>query len=254
MRIMYSILLIDDEKFVLEQISESIEWKLYGFKNPIIFTDASEAFEYIKLNSADAVITDIKMNKMSGLELVKLCKESYPKIKFAIMSAYRDFEYAKTAITYGVNDYLVKPIIYDEFSACIKRLSASVKEVYSIKKGVNLDFDTEEKPIMLAIAYMNQHISEPISLKDVASHVGFHPNYFSTYFRQHMNENFLTFFTKLRISRAKMLLRNTDLKISAVCEQVGYKNQTHFYNLFREHSKGMTPLQYKNQFLKGEDQ
>ena len=44
---MYSILLIDDEKFVLEQISESIEWKLYGFENPIIFTDAAEAFEYI---------------------------------------------------------------------------------------------------------------------------------------------------------------------------------------------------------------
>jgi len=249
---MYSILLIDDEKFVLEQISESIEWKLYGFENPIIFTDAYEAFEYIKSNPVDAVITDIKMGKMNGLELVKLCKESFPKIKFAIMSAYRDFEYAKTAITYGVNDYLVKPIIYSEISSCIKRLSSSVQEVYNREKGLKLDSDTQTEPIMLAIAYMNQHISEQISLNDVARHVGFHPNYFSTYFKQHMNENFLTFFTKLRISKAKLLLRNTDLKISAVCEQIGYKNQTHFYNLFREHSNGMTPLQYKNQFLKGE--
>jgi len=240
---MYNIILVDDDRFVLQQLAECIDWNRFGFKEPKIFQNAEAALEYIRSAPVHAIISDIRMEKMSGLDLARICKSEFPDISFAILSAYRDFEYARQAMSYGVNEYIVKPIIYSEFTECIKRLNESV----SRKFNTDLSAPSQPDAILRAIKYMNDHLSENISLNDVAMHIGYHPNYFSIYFKQKLNENFITFLTKLRITKAKLLLKNTDLKISAICDRVGYKNQTHFYNLFREHTDGLTPLQYRNQ-------
>ena len=241
---MYNIVLVDDDKFVLQQLAECIDWNRFGFNEPKIFSSGESALEHIRKAPVHAVISDIKMDKMSGLELARICKKEYPDLRFAILSAYRDFEYARQAMSYGVNEYIVKPIIYSEFTECIKRLHEAVSQKFESE----LSSASRPDAIMQAIKYMNDHLNENLTLNDVAKHTGYHPNYFSIYFKQKLNENFITFLTKLRVTKAKLLLRNTDLKIAVICEQVGYKNQTHFYNLFREHADGLTPLQYRNQF------
>lgn len=243
---MYNIILVDDDRFVLQQLAECIEWNRFGFNEPKIFSSGEAALEHIRTSAVHAVISDIKMDKMSGLELAGICRKEFPNICFAMLSAYRDFEFARQAMSYGVNEYIVKPIIYNEFTECINRLYEAVSHKFELNSSPAPRRDA----IIQAIKYMNDHLSENISLNDVAMHVGYHPNYFSIYFKQNLNETFISFLTKLRITKAKLLLRNTDLKISAICEQVGYKNQTHFYNLFREHTDGFTPLQYRNQFQK----
>lgn len=238
---MYSIILVDDDRFVSQQIKESLDWEALGFAQPELFTSAEDALAHIKTTHTDAVITDIKMNKMSGLELAEICSRQYPRIKVAIMSAYRDFEYARTAMKFGVNEYIVKPIIYSELRSAVRGLRDSLDSGSS----QDISSPSDRDAILSAVDYMNKHISEQISLNDVAKHVGFHPNYFSIYFKQNTDENFSVFLTKLRISKAKQLLKCTDYKISAICEMVGYKNQTHFYNLFKEYNGGITPLQFR---------
>ena len=238
---MNRIILVDDDEFVLEQLAEIIDWSEFGFECAGTFTDGVDALAYISSMPVDAVITDIKMNRMTGLELAQICNKDFPEIKFAVMSAYRDFDYARKALTCGVTNYILKPIVYDDFVECIKMLASSISSKdEGVSQSPNLD------PVLSAISYMNAHLNEQISLASVAEQLGFNPNYFSTYFKQNTGENFVTFLTKLRVTKAKQLLKNTDIKVSLICDMVGYKNHTHFYNVFAEYSDGLTPMQYRN--------
>lgn len=105
---------VDDEPWALIGIQEVIDWKAYGFACAGAFGSAEEAYETLRENPVDAIITDIRLPGMSGLDLVNLLlKESLVRCA-GIVSAYRDFEYARRAIAENVVYYLLKPINRDE--------------------------------------------------------------------------------------------------------------------------------------------
>jgi len=70
----------------------------------------------------DIVITDIRMPVMGGLEMIAEMQEKgyYPKV--IVLTAYSEFSYAQKAVKLGVNDYLVKPIVIQEFSQTMKKV------------------------------------------------------------------------------------------------------------------------------------
>lgn len=123
---MYKLIIIDDEYSFLESISTLFDWKLMGFELSATFTDSQKALQYINNHHVDAVITDIKMPKLTGVELAKICHEKYPKIKIAFLTAYSDFEYAKSAIKYNVTSYILKATSYSELSSSIEEFLVSV--------------------------------------------------------------------------------------------------------------------------------
>lgn len=244
---MNKIIMIDDDRFVIEQFSELIDWNSLGFSVPELFTNAADALAYIRLHHVDAVITDIKMNEMSGLDLIEICHNEFPDIEFAIISAHREFSYAHRAMKYGIKEYILKPIIYKDFVLCIKNLAENISQKRNPNTGRNEDSVTQlPDTILTAISYMNNNLHKDLSLNDVAAHVGYHPNYFSAFFKKSTGDTFLNYLTKLRIAKAKLLLRTTNFTISAICDMIGYKNHTHFYNIFRKSENGMTPLEYRN--------
>ena len=71
--------------------------------------DGMEALELMAATRPDVLITDIRMPGMSGLELIGKAKELYPGTEYVILSGYSEFEYAKQAMRYGVQDYILKP-------------------------------------------------------------------------------------------------------------------------------------------------
>lgn len=77
--------------------------------------NAIEALHFIQNNQVDIVLVDIKMPMMDGLEFIAKAKEYNQFLKFIVISGFKNFEYARTAITLGVNDYLLKPIDNEEF-------------------------------------------------------------------------------------------------------------------------------------------
>ena len=98
-----------------------------------------------------------------------------------------------------------------------------------------------------AKAYITSHFDKEISLQDVADHVHMHPNYLSTIFKQHTGTNFCQYLKTLRINKALELLRTTDLPVTTICEMIGYKNTTRFYNTMQSQFH-MTPTEYRNQW------
>lgn len=108
-------LIIDDEPFIRGGLKVLIDWEKYGFKIVDEAENGIKAIEKIKENNIDVVITDIKMPRMDGLELIEYVNKNMDvNIDFIVLSGFSDFDYARKAIKFNVNDYLLKPVQKEE--------------------------------------------------------------------------------------------------------------------------------------------
>lgn len=123
---MYSVFLVDDEPIVLEGIRSKIDWESSGFTFCGEATDGEIALSMINELKPDILITDIKMPFMDGLELSSAIKKSQPWIKIIILSGHDEFDYAKKAISIGIEDYLLKPFTSTDVINSLKKVSSQI--------------------------------------------------------------------------------------------------------------------------------
>ena len=114
--------LVEDEVVIREMIKKMIPWEQYGFELAGEAADGEMALPLILKSKPDLLITDIKMPFMDGLTLCRLVKKELPDIRIVILSGYDDFNYAKQAISIGVEDYLLKPITKNAFIERLKEI------------------------------------------------------------------------------------------------------------------------------------
>lgn len=91
----FKLILVDDEPWALIGLEEIIEWETMGFTVAARCECGQEALEAADRVQPDAIITDIRMPDMSGIELYQRLSESHPGIVGAVVSAYADFEIAR---------------------------------------------------------------------------------------------------------------------------------------------------------------
>lgn len=104
------IFLVEDEAIIRNGVKRSIDWEKEGYDFVGEAGDGELAYPMIMKEKPDILITDIRMPFMDGLELSRLVKEKLPDIRIVLLTGYGEFEYAKEAISIGVEDYLLKPI------------------------------------------------------------------------------------------------------------------------------------------------
>jgi AraC family transcriptional regulator of arabinose operon len=95
------------------------------------------------------------------------------------------------------------------------------------------------------LAYIEAHIMESISIEDLAQLVHFHPNYFIRFFREHLGCSPVQYINKLRLEKAKYLLRTTELTIKEITDMIGFNDPGYFSKMFRKHT-GFSPLEFRN--------
>lgn len=113
---MYPLIIVDDEEITRIAISGYIQKKHPAFQVAGIFSNGADALRFLQEHPVNVVITDIRMPRMDGLELVAHIHENHPGIFVIIISGYSEFEYARKAIRYGVVNYLLKPLDFAELS------------------------------------------------------------------------------------------------------------------------------------------
>jgi len=119
---MYRILIVDDEPMICKGLSKTIERAEQVPSFIQTAEDGCRALEMIETFAPDFVFTDIRMSRMDGLELCRTLFERYPDIQVVVVSGYGEFEYAQKCITYGVTDYLLKPITKGKVQRALNRL------------------------------------------------------------------------------------------------------------------------------------
>ncbi len=107
---MFSVVMCDDELWVLKGLQTIIDWRSHGFSSIQTFQHPAEALKSILANEPDLVITDVKMPGLSGLELMERARGCGNESIFVIVSAYAEFDYVQRALDGGAFSYLVKPL------------------------------------------------------------------------------------------------------------------------------------------------
>ena len=124
---MFRIIIVDDEPYIIEQLKKFVDWNEMGFEISATFSTSKEALNYIEEHRPDVIMCDIHMPVISGIDIAKICFDKYPEIKIILVSGYRNFSYAKQAISYKVFEYITKPLEYQSFVECIKKLHMVLK-------------------------------------------------------------------------------------------------------------------------------
>lgn len=127
---MYKLLIVDDEPLIQIGIKSMINWAELNIELTGTAMNGQIALNMIAEQSPDIVITDLKMPVMSGLELIKNCREQYGSERpwFIILTSYEDFHMVKEALTYQVTDYLVKlELTSDSLREAVKRATERIQ-------------------------------------------------------------------------------------------------------------------------------
>ena len=127
----FTIILADDEQQILYGMKNGIDWESLGFSVVGTAQNGKEALELIEEHHPDLLISDIKMPFMDGLELSKTIHENYINTKIILFSGWDDFEYARTAISYGVSQYIMKPIDYNEMQKLLTTMHEELEKEYA---------------------------------------------------------------------------------------------------------------------------
>lgn len=106
----------------------------------------------------------------------------------------------------------------------------------------------KERVITGITKYMQEHLSEDVSLHILSEEFHLNSQYISQLFRNEIGVNFLTYLTNIRMEHAKKLLLSSSLSIAEVSEQSGYGDYRVFTKVFKK-SEGITPSQYRRDFL-----
>ena len=130
---MFRLLIADDEKnerdclkYLLENTNLSLEIREAQ--------NGAEALEILDNWKADILLTDIQMPVMGGLELIDRVSQKSPDIRIIIFSNYAEFEYAKAALHFGVENYILKPVIPSELESTLRSVTEQLEEERSVNE------------------------------------------------------------------------------------------------------------------------
>ncbi len=132
---MYRILIVDDEPAGLNHVRMILQKKCPQYKIIGSANNGKEALDMIRRDQPDVLITDIRMPVMNGIEFVELVKQEFPSILAVIVSGYSEFEYAKSALKFGVCDYLLKPLVPSDMQKIMEKLEHRLNTLYYEKRN-----------------------------------------------------------------------------------------------------------------------
>jgi two-component system response regulator YesN len=158
---MLKLIIADDEKWVRTTIKSLIPFEKLNLTLSCEASNGIEALELCRQHKPDILLTDIKMPGLTGLELIKEALNVLPDLKIIIISGYGDFEYAKTAMKYGITDYLLKPVDEKELEQALKRIGNEIAERERLKKEKEAEAKRLKKAIpVVCESFLNQVISQ----------------------------------------------------------------------------------------------
>ena len=257
---MYKVVILDDEPIIVAGLSKAIEWSRWGCTVVGYAYNGAEGLALIKKERPNIIISDIRMPEIDGLTMIAALKSEFPYMQISILTGFRNFEYAKRAITLGVSRFLLKPSKLDEVEEAIEAMVKKLNELSLVHPEIaeerppenpeEEDFDVLDSPansfiVNNAMEYIKEHYAEKIKLVDVADKIYVSQWHLSKLINKYTGSNFSEILNGIRIEKAKSLLKDPALKIYDIAEQVGFSDIAHFSRVFKK-TEGISANEYRN--------
>ena len=243
---MYRVILVDDERLIVKGLSSVVPWAELGCQVAGTAYDGAGGLALIRQLKPDIVLTDIRMPNMDGLTMLAALKSEFPRMQMSVLTAYRDFEYARQALNLGVCRYLLKPSDVNEIEEAVRLMAGRLDALPPDTPEPGEDGPAGNFIVQAAMGYMREHYAEQhLSLSDVADHVYVSQWHLSKLLNRETEQSFFDLLAGIRIEKAKQLLADPARRIHEVAESVGYTDVAHFSKSFKKYV-GCTPGEYRN--------
>lgn len=247
---MLKILIADDEIIERRYLTSLFEKHRLEYD---VIGEARNGKEIIDLASRlnpDIIIMDINMPLINGLDSAYAIKERFPDTIILLNTAYAEFEFARKAIEYRLDAYLLKPAkeeqILETIQKCVKQRSYRSTGISKYTDElVQKAGSSSNNAVDQVIDYINEHCQTTLSLEELAELVHFSPSYLSKIFHQTMGITLKSYITLKRIENAQYLLVSSDLSIQEISSNCGFSNTSHFNRVFKQQT-GMSPLEFRH--------
>ena len=207
---MMKVVVVEDEALVRRGIVLTVDWA--GVDCAVVgeAADGMEGLAVIRETQPDLIVTDIKMPRLDGLEMLRQLREEGSRAHVIILTAYSDFSYAQAALKLGAVDFLLKPFQDGELEEAVTRLRSRVGSGAPPPPGPVVAGGGQGK------------------------------------FKKETSRTLGSYLTDYRIHVAMELLRDCRSKVYEVAEQVGYRDITYFSSTFKR-VVGLSPSEYQKQ-------
>lgn len=233
-----NLLIADDENLELKVLEKTVKKHFVDELEIFASSNGRKASQICDEVKPDIALLDIEMPGMNGIELAKYIKEKYAECIIIFITAYDRFDYAIEAMHIKAFDYLLKP--WKEERLC-ELINTAIENVRSMQKTDSIVHSQKD----IIKDYIDRNYKKDISAKDVAGILGYSDVYFSKVFKQLFDDNFINYLTKIRIDRAKVLLKDISFNIKEVGKSVGYADSNYFTKVFKR-SVGISPSEYRS--------
>ncbi len=378
------LLIVDDEPVIVRGLLQLIDYAELGYEQVLSATKSSEALRLLRDQQPEAMLSDIAMPGLTGLELLRLIREESIPTQVIFLSGFRSFEYAQEALSLGAKDYLVKPVDTEKLTCDLKEIAETHQQLQTqqrlqqhldaigqdampsfaevrtddrpfslicfhlavnqqqsslsagllhfsalsrgeaccaekgcvtflkddylcaiihgteqeecgtlarsigaecsglVEKALSRPFNyviypevllstqeiprawqycvqqltiphrdrqTDDSLIDRIRDYIAHHYGEDLSLDTMSDRFAMNPTYFSSFFHQKTGIRFKDYLTRIRITEARRLLMQSDLKIYEISQQVGFSDVRYFSQIFLKMT-GVLPKDYKSRQAK----
>ncbi|MBR3645949.1 MAG: response regulator, partial [Lachnospiraceae bacterium] len=146
---MYKVIIVDDEPIIVDGLKRGIKWANWECEIVGTASNGLEGLKLVRELQPDIIFSDISMTNMDGLAMVAAIKSEFPNIEVTLLTGFRNFEYAQTAIKLGVTRFLLKPSKLDDIEEAIEAMIENLKSRGDMGENIVEDIwninDEEEK-------------------------------------------------------------------------------------------------------------
>lgn len=245
---MLKVLVVDDEVLVRRGIVLGIDWAARGCVLAGEAANGEEGLAAVERYSPSLIITDVRMPRMDGIEMLSRLRERGCRAHVILLTAYSDFTYAQSALKLGADDYLLKPFRNEELIAAIDKVRQKERELTDLSPADSLPLAKGDKSkyVLQALQYIAQHYADTdISITTIAQYLQVSEGHLSHVFKKETGYTVINYLTQYRVHRSLELLKDCRRKVYEVANAVGYRDVTYFGSTFKK-LVGMSPSEYQD--------
>lgn len=237
------ILVVEDELLIALDMQGTIE-KL-GYEVVIGITSVEQAITSIEEHNPILVLIDINLNRIKdGTHLGKYLLEK-DNIPYIYVTSYADKLTLDEVNATRPHGYIVKPFKDEDLKATI---SIVLNNYYHKKIDTTRNNENEKDPVPIRIRrvvdYINENIEKKITVDDLANMTEWRKDHFIRLFSKYMNITPYQYIISRRIEKSKSYLEETTISINEIAYEVGFENNSCFYQAFKK-AEGDTPDNYR---------
>ncbi|MBQ8581993.1 MAG: response regulator [Alistipes sp.] len=244
-----NVVVVDDDR----EMGRYLKMSLAPSYNVEVYTNGKEAWKAISATLPDAIVTDLVMPEMGGLELCRKIKQNFSTnhIPVLILTSQTDDETVQLCMDSGADRYLSKPVSLELLKGGIAQAIATrdtIRNKYRNEVDAGLDEvkmgSTEDTLVSRVVEVIRKHIEEPdFSVDDLSREVGMSRVHLNRKLKENISTSPSNLMKTIRLKQAAFLLINHKVNISEVAYKVGFSTHSYFSNSFRDYF-GMTPKEF----------